>query len=330
MKYDEIDFQSAKTLNVAGHPHWRDGTGLAGLQKIWLLALSPAIVASIWLFGMKSARIMGLAIAFSVLLEALCNAVVKTKERTTNWHSVTLAVLFSFVMPCDAPWWLVLVGCFIMIVIGKKLFGGYGAYPVHPAILSYAMLLVSWPRRFDYTASCSLIDWPVKMIEPLRLIKTGGSAMADMYRWQDLLLGKQVGGIGNALVLYLLLGGILLLILRQVPWQIPAAFLAGHGLMAWILCLIDPDQFASPFFYLLSGSTVFAAFFLAPEHTTSPANRLPMFIYGLLGGVLLMLIRAFSVYTDGLAFTILLINLCYPLLDKITPRVLGIEAVRNA
>lgn len=317
-------------LNVASSPHWRDGSGLDGMQRLWLLALMPAIAASVWLFGLHSLRIIGLALAFSVSLDALANKLVPSKDKTTNWSSVTLAVIFAFLMPYDVPWWLILVGCFIMIVVGKKLFGGMGAYPVHPVLLSYAMLQVSWPQRFDYTASLVSLDWGVRMVEPLRLVKTVGAGGEQAFYWLDLLLGKQVAGIGNALVLYLLLGGLFLMIIRQIPWHIPVAFIIGNLLMAGILYLVDPGQFASPTFYLLSGGTIFAAFFLATDHTTSPVNPVPMLIYGFLGGALLMIIRAFSNYPDGVVFTILLINLCNPLLDRIRPKVYGVEATGYA
>ena len=241
-----------------------------------------------------------------------------------------MAVLLAFTMPYNAPWWLLVVGSFIMIVIGKKLFGGYGAYPVHPVVLRYAIMRVSWPQRFDFTASMVTIEWSQKMVEPLRLVKTLGSSMESAYYWKDLLLGRQVAGIGNGLVLYLLIGGIILLLARQITWHIPVAFIGGQLFMAGVLHLADPVQYASPWFYLLARGTVFAAFFLATEYTTSPVNRIPMLIYGFLGGVLLMLIRAFSIYVDGAAFAVLLINLCNPLLDRIAPKVKGVTEVSRA
>ena len=320
----------SERLNVASSPHWRDRSGLAGTHKLWLLALLPAVVAGLWLFGWQSVRVLGLAVTFSVCLDALAGYVVPSKDKTTNWSSVVMAVIFAFLMPCNAPWWLILVGCFIMIVLAKRLFGGVGAYMVHPALLSYAMLLVSWRDRLDYTASLVSLDWGVKMIEPVRLVRTLGGNAEHLYQWQDLLLGRQVAGIGNGLVLYLLAGGLFLLLTRKVPWQIPLGFVVGNLSMSGILYLVDPVRYASPLFYLLAGGTVFAAFFLATEYTTSPVNRIPMLFYGFIGGVLLILIRAFSTYTDGIVFTILLMNLCSPLLDRIRPRVYGVEAAQHA
>ena len=241
-----------------------------------------------------------------------------------------MGVLLALMMPYDSPWWLILVGCFIMIIIGKKLFGGLGAYPVHPAVLSFAIMLVSWPGRFDYTASLLSVDFGTKMIEPIRFVKTLGAEAENAFNWQNLLLGKQVAGIGNALVLFLLLGGLFLIMTRQINWHIPVSFLAGTFFMAWALHLIEPTQFATPVFHILTGSTIYGAFFLATDHTSSPVNPIPMLLYGLLGGGLTVLIRSFSNYSDGVIFAILLINLCYPLLDRITPKVHGLEKVQNA
>jgi electron transport complex protein RnfD len=151
-----------------------------------------------------------------------------------------------------------------------------------------------------------------------------------MFAWHDLLVGKQAAGIGNGLVLFLLIGGLFLLLIREISWQIPAGFIAGNALIALILGATNPEQFASPMFYLLSGGAVYAAFFLATDHTTSPVNPVPMLIYGFLGGALLMTIRAFSNFTDGVVFAILLVNMCTPLLDRMTPKVRGLEGAEHA
>lgn len=320
----------SRKYSVASSPHWRYAFTLSNVQRLWLLALAPAMVASIWMYGWHAARVMGLAIFFAVAFDALANRIIPSKDSTANFSSVTLAIILAFMMPYDSPWWLILVGSFIMIVVGKKLFGGTGAYPAHPAMLAFAMLLVSWPGRFDYTRSLLAIDWGTKMVEPLRLVKTLGGGAENTFLWQDLLMGHQVAGIGNALVLYLLIGGLFLMLIRRIPWQTPLAFLLGHVCMAWILNLVGPGEFASPLFYVLSGGTVFAAFFLATEYTTSPVNPIPRLLYGFLGGLLLMLIRAFSNYSDGVVFAILLINLGNPLLDRIRPKVWGVEVTGNA
>ena len=294
------------------------------------MALIPAIVASLWLFGLNSLRILGLTIVTSVALEYTINLLISSRDAVWNWNSVVYAVILAFFMPYNAPWWLIVVGCVIMILGGKSLFGGLGAYPVHPAALSYTILLVSWRDRFDYTGSLISLDWGTRMIEPMRQIKTLGAGAESLLDLPALFLGKQAAGIGNALIIYLLIGGLLLLLLRQVRWHIPVAFLLGVAVTSTFLQFVAPSSVATPLLQLLSGSVVFAAFFIATDYTTSPVHPIPMLIYGFLGGMIVVLIRSFGADIDGAAFAILLINLCTPLLDRIAPKVRGVEAATHA
>ena len=322
--------QPEHKLNVAASPHWRDGSSLTRTQLLWLFALLPAMIASVTYFGVRALRVLTLAVGASIVFDALCNRFLPSRDNTTNWSSVTIGVLLAFMMPVDAPWWLVVVGCALTIVFGKKLFGGWGGYPVHPVALGYAMMVVSWPSRLDYTASLLGSTWNVTMVEPLRLAKTLGAAAESSYEKIDLLMGVQAGGVGNALVLWLALGGLFLILVKQTPWQIPLGFLAGVAACAGLLTWIDPGRTMGVTFQLLAGSTALMAFFLMPEHTTSPVNPWPMLIYGLLGGVLLVLIRAYSSHPDGAIFALLLVNICSPLLDRITPRIVGLEVQKDA
>ncbi|MGD9900048.1 MAG: RnfABCDGE type electron transport complex subunit D [Calditrichaceae bacterium] len=294
-----------------------------------MLALLPAVIASLLKSGDRVFTVFALCIAFSVSADAIIGRIFPSKDESANWNPVTFAVLLALLMPHNSTWWMILTGCFIMIG-GKRLFGGLGGYPVHPVLLSFAMMQVSWPARFDYTSSLIGYDWGVKMIEPMRLIKTLGTGAESLFSSRDLILGNQVAGTGNAMVLWLLAGGLFLIITRQITWHIPVAFMAGALITASVLHGLNPEQFATPLFQILSGSAVFAAFFLATESTTSPVNSIPMLLYGLIGGLLLVLIREFSIYHDGVAFTILLMNLCNPLFDKITPAVIGLEVEKHA
>ena len=321
--YDEPAALDRNMLDVAVGPHYRLGTGLAMIYQRWVVALMPAMVASIWYFGAASLRVFGLTVCFAVVIDALAEKVAPSRDITSNWSSVSLALLLAFMLPLNAPWWLILIGCLVMIVVGKKFFGGVGAYPVQPALLAVAVLHLSWPARMDHTGALKDLDWSVTMIEPLRLLKSLGVSAESHYHWLDLLLGHQVAGNGEAMVLFLLLGGCFLLALREIQWQLPVGFLVGLLTTATLLHLLAPDQFATPIFYLLSGGTVFMGLFLLTDHTTSPVNTLPALLYGILAGVLLMLIRGYSKHVDGIVYAVLLANLCAPLLDMITPRVKG-------
>ena len=139
----------------------------------------------------------------------------------------------------------------------------------------------------------------------------------------DLLLGRQIGGIGAINGLCLILAGIYLMIRGFIRWEISISFLAGIFVTALLFSIIDPGRYAGPFFHLLSGYTLVAAFFLAPEDSSSPVNVKPMLIYGAVGGIMTILIRNIGAYVDGAILSILIINLLNPLLDKIRPKALG-------
>lgn len=310
-------------LDVAIGPHCRVGTGLAAIHQCWLLALLPAVFASLYYFGPEALRMFGLAITFGIALDALAEYLVPSRDLTSNWSSVSLSLMLAFMLPLNAPWWIILIGCFLAIIVGKKFFGGVGAYPAHPVALSVAILQVSWPVRMDYTFGMKDLDWSVAMVEPLRMVKSVGASAAADYNLVDMLLGQQVAGVGNGMVFFVLIGGVLLLYLKEIQWQVPAGFFLSLIALGGILHLVNPETVASPFFYCLSGGTVFMGLFLLTDHTTSPVNKLPLFLYGLLAGLLLMLIRAFSVHSDGIVFAVLISNLCWPLMDMIKPKVKG-------
>jgi len=316
-----------KMLDVAVGPHYRLGTGLGEIYQRWVIALLPAMAASVYYFGPAAMRIFGLCVIFSILIDLATEKLAPSRDLTSNWSSVSLALLLAFMMPLNAPWWLIFIGCLLMIAVGKKFFGGVGAYPAQPAVLAIAILQLSWPARMDHTGALKDLDWPVTMIEPLRLLKSMGTEAESYYNWLDLLVGRQVAGTAEGMVLFILLGGIFLLVLREIQWQLPAGFLIGLLVTAALLHRSNPEVFATPVFYLLSGGTVFMGLFLLTDHTTSPVNKVPLFLYGILAGVLLILIRGYSKHVDGIVFAVLLANLCAPLLDMIKPKVKGAKNV---
>ena len=261
-------------FDVAVGPHVRAGGTLETLQARWLIALLPAMGASVHYFGLGALRVLFLAVFFSLAVVTICERVAPSRDRTTNWSSVVFGVLLAFFLPLDAPWWLVLAGCLLMIAVCKKVFGGWGAYPVHPVAAAVAMLGISWPERMDYTRALIGFGWDTTLVEPLRYAKSVGGAAESIYSWQDLFFGAQVAGIGNAMVLFLLLGGLLLLVLREIPWQLPCGFLWGLLVTAALIReLGEPGEFASPLFHVLAGSTVVVTFFLVTDYTTSPIGR---------------------------------------------------------
>ena len=228
-------------------------------------------------------------------------------------------------IPAAAPWWAVLTGTFITVVIGKQIFGGIGGNVFHPVLVALAILKVSWGDFFDHDIALVNFDLNFAGIHPLSALKYYGVAAIDRFRITGLLLGQQAGGIGATFGLGLLLGGIYLMLRGFIRWEIALTFLAGVFVTASIFNLADASRFAGPVFHIVTGYTLIGAFFLATEDSSSPVNFLPMLIYGFGGGIMTVLIRNIGVYPDGVIFAILVMNLVHPLLDKIRPKALGKE-----
>lgn len=325
--YQQPGPTDASMLDVAVGPHCRRGTGIAQVHQWWAIALLPAIVASVYYFGAASLRVFGLSVFFAIAIDLVSERLAPSRDLTSNWNSVLLGLMLGFMLPVSAPWWLILTGCLFMVIVGKKLFGGVGGFPAQPVALSIAILQLSWPGRMDNTSALKDLDWQVTMVEPLRMLKSLGASAESHYQWLDLLLGRQVAGAAEAMVLPILIGGLFLLFLREIQWQVVVGFLIGLLTTASLLHFSDPVAFASPQFYLLSGGTLFMGLFLITDHSTSPVNRIPMLCYGIIAGVLLMLIRGYSQHADGIVYAVLLANLCSPLLDMMKPQVKGGENV---
>ena len=313
----------ARRLDVAVSPHRHDGGTLTSLQLGWVLALLPAAIAGVVAGGWPALRVLTLAVGACGLIEIVAARCFGGKDTPENLSSITLGLLLGILLPVTAPWWLVLVASALLIVAGKKLFGGWGGWPVHPVALVMAMLMLSWPARMDYTAA-NLV------VEPVRLAHALGDEAAARFSTLDLLLGRQSAGTASGMALWLMLGGAALALSKLIPWRVPVAFLGGAALSAWLLREVGVAAASPPLFTLFAGSTILAAFFLATDHTTCPVNAIPQCLYGLLGGTMLVMIRTFGAHPDGAIYAILLMNLASPLLDRWTPRPLGLEEDAHA
>ena len=272
---------------------------------------------------MAALAVVSLSIASAILWELVINHVSKTEVTIGDGNAALIGLLFAMLLPATAPWWAVLTGTFVAVVLGKQIFGGIGGNSFCPAVLSVAMLSVSWPHLFDFDGMLVNYDLDFVMAYPPAAAKHFGAAAAADYSFGDLLMGRQVGGIGSTFGLGLIAGGIYLIIRGFIRWEISISFLAGVFAAALIFNLIDPARWAGPVFHLLTGYTLIGAFFLATDDSSSPVHFLPMLIYGAAGGVLTVLIRNIGAFEEGVIYAVLVINLVHPLLDKIRPKALG-------
>ncbi len=315
---------SKKTLIVSHAPFWHDGSGVPERSYHAIIAALPAAVVGIAYYGTPALGVISLAISSAILWELLLNYAAKRPITVGNGNAALIGLLLAMVMPASAPWWLIVVGTFLAIVIGMEIFGGIGANPFNPVALAIAILTVSYKTHLDFDAG--LVNFSLSFpssTDPLAALKAFGPAAVEHLNPIDLFLGRQVGGLGSSCGLAICLGGVYLILRGIIRWEISIAFIAGVFVSAMLFHAADPSSYASPVFHLLTGYTLFGAFFLATESSSSPVNFVPMLIYGALGGVMTVLIRNIGAYVDGVIFAILLINLINPLVDKIRPKAIG-------
>ena len=312
-----------KKLIVSHAPFFHSGRSVTERSYHTMLAALPALFLGLHHYGMPALGVVCMSISTAIIWELAINLVTKRTITIGDGNAAWMGMLFGMLVPATMPWWAVVTGTFIVIVIGKQIFGGIGSNAFHPVALALAMMMISWKSLFDFDAALLNYDLEFATIYPLAAVKYFGADSADAFRLKDLLLGRQLGGIGSTFGLGLLIGGIYLMLRGFIRWEISLSFLAGIYLTASVFHLFNPAQFAPPAFHLITGYTLIGAFFLATEDSSSPVNFVPMLIYGAAGGIMTVLIRNIGAWVDGVILAILVINLISPLLDKIRPQALG-------
>ncbi|MBA3009325.1 MAG: RnfABCDGE type electron transport complex subunit D [Proteobacteria bacterium] len=313
-------------LTVSHAPFWHDGDSLFKMNLNILLALLPATIFGIIQFGAPALGVVALSISTAMLWELVMTLMAKKPLTVGDLDSAVIGMIFGVMLPATAPWWLVVVGTFVAVVIGKMIFGGIGANPFNPALIGMAFLMLSWKVMFDFDAAYIHYDFSFTALAPLAALKSqGAAAISDLFPTGKLIMGKQVGAIGSTFGLGLIVGGIYLILRGYIRWEISASFILGIIVTALCFNMAKPEVYGGPAIHLFSGYTLLGAFFLATENSSSPVNKIPMFLYGFFAGVMIILMRNIGVYADGTVLAILLLNLVNPLMDAIRPKALGKE-----
>ncbi|CCK79186.1 RnfABCDGE type electron transport complex subunit D [Desulfobacula toluolica] len=317
-------------LTVSHAPFWHDGDSLFQMNLNIMIATIPAILFGIIQFGAPAFGVLSLSLSSAMIWELIMNLVSKKKLTIGDLDAAVIGLLFGMMLPATSPWWFVITGTFVAVVIGKTIFGGIGANPFNPTLVGMAFLMLSWKTLFDFDAAYVDYEFGFTALAPLAALKfQGASAVADLFPMGDLIMGKQVGAIGSTFGLGLIIGGIYLILKGYIRWEISISFIVGIIVSAFFFNMANPDTYAGPMIHLFSGYTLLGAFFLATENSSSPANKIPMLLYGFFAAVMIILMRNIGVYEDGTVLAILLLNLVNPLIDTIRPKVLG-KGVTNA
>ncbi len=311
-------------LIVSHAPFWHNGDSVPRRNFFTVMASLPAVIFGVVIYGLPAVAVVCFSIAMAVFWEHLANRLLKRRDTVGDGDAVVIGLMLAMLMPATTPWWIVLVGTFIAVIIGKMLYGGIGANPFHPTALAMAILMISWKNHFDFNEALRNynLGFPL-MVYPLDALKHAGTSAVARLGITDMLLGRQIGGIGATFGLGIIAGGIYLMARGYARWEITAAFLGGVFVTALIFHTVDPAKYGGPAIHLLSGYTLIGAFFLLNEPSSSPVNPLPMVICGATGGIMTVLMRTIGAHIDGVILSILLVNMINPLVDKIRPNALG-------
>lgn len=311
--------RASPVLTVSAPPFAHTGQSVRSMMLTSIAALVPAAVMAAVVYGLPAVRVLALCASVAVMTEALCERLMGRASSVDDWHGLYVGLVLAFLLPASAPWWLAVMGAVSSIVLGKMIFGGLGGGPLSPALVGWAVCGLSWPDVVDPEFSMLASE----LVSPLHQLKFFGVEAVETFSASQLLLGRQLGGLGASQVWAVLAGGLVLTALGRVRWEIPLAFLAGLAGASAAFWLSDPGLYASPLFHLLAGSGVFVAFFAATDEPSSPSLPAPMLLFGLLAGGLTVIIRVYGIHPDGAAFAVLLANLFTPMLARLRPKPFG-------
>ncbi|MBK1723975.1 RnfABCDGE type electron transport complex subunit D [Thiocystis violacea] len=304
-----------------------------------LIALAPATLAGVWMFGLGALLILLASIAGAVATEWVLLPDDERRAQLANGSAIVTGLLLGLTLPPALPLWMAFLGGVVSIGLGKIIWGGLGYNLFNPALVGRAFLLAAFPvamttwsaqtgpTGFFEVAASNLaapfmhIDFDgVSSATPLNLMKFQHQSTA---LW-DLMIGRTSGCIGETSGLLLILGGLFLAFRRDLDWRIPASILIAVAAFTSLLVLIDAERYPGPLFSVFSGSLLIGAFYMASDPVTSPLTPKGAWIFGTGVGLLVVLIRVFGGFPEGVMYAILLMNAATPLIDRYTqPRVFG-------
>lgn len=308
-----------------------------------LLALVPGLIIYVTLMGPAILLQLAIGTVVALLAEAL---MLRLRNRPvgialSDGSAVVTAWLLVLCLPPTVPWWITVLGVAIAVVAAKQLYGGLGQNPFNPAMAAYCTLVIAYPAILSQWPSPGELDTATQIARIFadhhELDALSGATVLDALRTalrddttnvSQMAAGHWLGGLQahawGWVAAGWLLGGLYLLLRRIITWHLPAAFLGTLLVAAGLMWLIDPSSFASPLFHLFAGGSLLAAFFIITDPVSGATTPTGKLVFGAGVALIALIIRNFGAYPDGIAFGVLLLNLCVPLLDmKTQPAVFG-------
>lgn len=308
-----IELENTRFL-VSSSPHIRSGETTQRIMLDVIIALMPALFAGVFYFGFRALTLTVTAVVFAVAAEAIMQKILGKPVTVKDLSAVVTGILIAFNVPATLPLWIVAVGSIFAIAVAKQCFGGLGYNFINPALAARAMLLASWPVRM--TSWVAPGADAVSTATPLALAKSGaeaaGQALPNIW---NLFVGNVGGCIGETSALALLIGGAYLLYRGVISYRIPAAFI---GTVAVLSFLFGGFNAHTMIYNIFAGGLFLGAIFMATDYSSSPMSAKGQLIFAIGCGFLTTLIRFFGGYPEGVSYSILLMNLATPLIDKYT------------
>ena len=327
-----------KQLIVSPAPHAHSGDSVRKNMLLVIAALMPAYVVSVVAFGWGALITTAISVAACVLFEWLiAKFLLKQKPTICDCSAVLTGLLLAFNLPSNLPWWIVVIGALVAIGIAKMTFGGLGQNLFNPALVGRVFLLIAfpvqmttWPRPLGFHTSYVDAETGATPLALMKQIVKGGdnSVINQLPDLWDMFAGWIGGSLGEVCALALLIGGIFLIIMRVITWHIPVSILATVALFAAVTgwCGALPEGITTLQYVAMSlctGGIMLGAFFMATDYVTSPMTGWGKIIFGVGIGLIVMVIRTWGAYPEGMSFAILIMNACVPLLNHIRPKRFG-------
>ena len=290
-------------------PHFVDTIEIKRYMSCVIIALMPAVLAAICFYQLAAIKIIIVAYAAGGLVEVIF-AIIRKKEIEEGF--LVTGLIFPLILPPTTPLWVVAVGVIFGTLFGKEVFGGTGSNIFNPALVGRLFITIAFPKIMTTAWVMPFAD-AVTSATPLTVYKTSHTITPYL----SLLIGNCAGSMGETFRLGIILGGLFLMFTKVSNWRIPVSYIGSAFLFSLIGHKFSPETIAPPVFQILTGGLLFGAMFMATDPVTSPFTKAGKFIFGILCGILTILIRSFSGYVEGVMFSIVIMNAFTPLIDHV-------------
>lgn len=314
-------------LIVSLSPHVHSGDSVQRNMYGVCIALAPALIASLYFFGLGAAVVLLTCVVSCVLFEWAITRFILRRDKVTvlDGSAILTGILLGFNLPSTLPIWIIVIGALVAIGIGKMTFGGLGQNPFNPALVGRVFLLISFPAQMTTWPKSGTVEYTLSNVDaqtgatPLsimqRAISEGNPEILDeLPDSMDMLVGMTGGSMGEVSAILLLAGCAYMLVRKIITWHIPVSILGTVAVLSALLHLANP-VYASPVAVICSGGLILGACFMATDYVTSPMVAKGQVIYGIAIGVLTVVIRNWGSYPEGMSFAILIMNAFTPLIN---------------